>query len=139
MDSCPYCGSPVQLDDSIIIYGTSYGKVWICSQYPKCDAYVGCHKGTSKPLGRLANAELRYWKKRAHGIFDPLWQSKRLDRKECYKFLQVAMKMTSKEAHIGKFGVEECKRLVHFMQSGSYDNLVERWKKHKVVLDAESQ
>ena len=29
-------------------------------------AYVGVHKGTDKPLGRLANAELRYWKKRAH-------------------------------------------------------------------------
>jgi hypothetical protein len=36
---------------------------------------VGCHKGTTKPLGRLADAELREWKKRAHAAFDPVWQA----------------------------------------------------------------
>lgn len=68
---CDYCGQQADYVDSKIIYGRSYGMMYLCRN---CMAYVGVHKGTDKPLGRRANAELRYWKKRAHAVFDPLWQ-----------------------------------------------------------------
>ena len=68
---CDYCGRQAEYVDSKVIYGKSYGMMYLCRN---CMAYVGVHKGTDKPLGRLANAELRYWKKRAHAVFDPLWQ-----------------------------------------------------------------
>ncbi|WP_278247013.1 zinc-finger-containing protein [Agathobaculum desmolans] len=71
---CNYCGRKAELVDSKVIYGTSYGMMYLCR---RCNAYVGCHKGTDRPLGRLADAELRYWKKAAHAVFDPLWRQGR--------------------------------------------------------------
>lgn len=65
---CDYCGRQAEYVDSKVVYGKSYGMMYLCRN---CMAYVGVHKGTDKPLGRLANAELRYWKKRAHAVFDP--------------------------------------------------------------------
>ena len=64
---CDYCGRETEYVDSKVIYGKSYGKIYLCRN---CMAYVGVHKGTDKPLGRLANAELRNWKKAAHAVFD---------------------------------------------------------------------
>lgn len=110
---CPYCGSAVSLASSAIVYsGRDYGNVWLCDNWPKCDAYVGAHKSTNVPLGRLANAELREWRKRAHSVFDSLWQSGEYTRTEAYAIMQQVMGMTEDEAHIGKFDVEECKRLI---------------------------
>ena len=57
---CPYCKKETEYKDSSIIYGKSYGMVYICST---CDAYVGVHKGTDKALGRLADKKLRELKK----------------------------------------------------------------------------
>ena len=53
---CDYCGRRPEYVDSAVSYGKSYGMTLLCSP---CNAYVGVHDGTNKPLGRLANAELR--------------------------------------------------------------------------------
>ena len=47
---CPYCGSKVLLKSSLEIYRNDYGYVCVCSKYPDCNAYVGTHKKTLKPL-----------------------------------------------------------------------------------------
>ncbi|MPN54908.1 hypothetical protein SDC9_202586 [bioreactor metagenome] len=60
---CDYCGKPAIYTDSSRVYGKSYGMIYYC---PDCHAWVGVHRGTDKPLGRLADAELRDWKKKAH-------------------------------------------------------------------------
>ena len=71
---CPYCGAEVLLKDADFIYHTAksrhWGKVWVCSNFPKCNSYVGCHQGTSLPLGRLANERLRTLKMEAHKQFE---------------------------------------------------------------------
>lgn len=111
--NCPYCNSNVSLKDSSIIYrGKSYGNVWICDNYPECDAYVGVHKETNEPLGRLANPELREWKKKAHAAFDPIWKNDKSKRDGAYKKLQLLMGLNKDDAHIGKFNVEQCKTLI---------------------------
>lgn len=53
--SCPYCGKDVLLVNSEVVYGPGhdYGNMWVCSSYPDCDSYVGCHKGTQNPLGGI--------------------------------------------------------------------------------------
>ena len=108
---CPYCLKLAVLVDSIKVYRKSYGLIWLCEP---CGAYVGTHKNspTHAPLGRLANAELRLWKMRAHAAFDYTWQSGKMSRKQAYAKMAEAMNMTKKEAHIGKFDIEECKKLV---------------------------
>lgn len=50
---CDYCGRRAEFVDSKIVYGKSYGMMYLCRH---CMAYVGVHKGTSRPLGRLADA-----------------------------------------------------------------------------------
>ena len=41
---CPYCGNRTEYVDSSVIYGRSYGMIYLCWD---CMAYVGVHKGTA--------------------------------------------------------------------------------------------
>lgn len=107
--NCPYCGRQAQYVDSKVVYGRSYGMIYLCR---KCDAYVGVHKGTDNPLGRLANKELRYWKMAAHAAFDPLWQSGRMKRNDAYAWLAEQMGLMPEGTHIGMFDVAQCKTVI---------------------------
>ena len=42
---CPYCGNRTEYVDSSVIYGRSYGMIYLCWD---CMAYVGVHKGTDR-------------------------------------------------------------------------------------------
>lgn len=108
---CGYCGGRAEFVDSKIIYGRSYGMIYLCR---KCNAYVGVHKGSDLPLGRLANAQLRRWKRAAHDAFDPLWQSGsfRGCRKAAYRWLSERMELPAEETHIGMFDVAQCQRAI---------------------------
>jgi ssDNA-binding Zn-finger/Zn-ribbon topoisomerase 1 len=110
--NCPYCHAKANLADSAIVYGgRSFGKIWLCSNYPKCDSYVGAHKNSDKPLGRMANKELRAWKVACHNLFDPLWKGKLLSRTVAYEYLQRITGLPAEKAHIAMFDVPECKKL----------------------------
>ena len=112
---CPYCGSKTRVTDEFEIYGRSYSgrKQIVCENYPKCDAHVGCHD-SGKPLGRLANKELREAKKRAHEYFDVLWKFEGMKRTEAYKRLSNYLGLPKKYTHIGMFGVETCNKVIEF-------------------------
>ena len=113
---CDYCGRKAELVDSKIIYGRSYGMIYLCRN---CMAYVGCHKGTIQPLGRLANAELRYWKRAAHQIFDPLWKYGvfRGDRPGAYRWLAKEMGLPEEVTHIGMFSIEQCRQSIDIINA----------------------
>ncbi|MBO5020697.1 MAG: hypothetical protein J6D52_08545 [Clostridia bacterium] len=63
---CRYCGGKVILTDSSQIYGKDYGKIFLCTT---CNAFVGVHKKTEKPLGTLANSILRSKRKETHQVY----------------------------------------------------------------------
>lgn len=113
---CPYCGRKAEYVDDKVIYGRSYGMAYLCRH---CMAYVGVHKGTDKPLGRLANAELRYWKKAAHAAFGPLWQRGRFKgrRNAAYNWLAQKMGLPKEDTHIGMFDVLQCKRVIQIIKT----------------------
>jgi len=111
---CPYCGQQAKYVDSKVVYGRSYGMIYLCKD---CDAYVGVHKGTDKPKGRLADKELRNWKMAAHEAFDPLWKSKRMKRDQAYKWLAERMGISYKKAHIGMFDVAKCKEVIKICEN----------------------
>lgn len=120
--NCPYCGAKVELKDASFIYPNNskskkWGKMWVCSNYPKCNAYVGCHKGTTIPLGRLANERLRTLKMEAHKQFDPIWKSGLLSRKEAYKWLATMLNIPIDECHIGMFDIKMCQRVIHLCRN----------------------
>ena len=47
-------------------------KFWLCP----CGAYVGCHPGTTLPLGSPAGKRLRILRQKVHDAIDPLWARK---------------------------------------------------------------
>jgi len=123
---CPYCGLNAELVDSKTIYGTSYGMVWLCQP---CQAWVGVHKGDrdSKPLGTLANAEVRKARQLAHAAFDPFWQElvekgakKWNARKQLYDRLSAELGLDASECHIAQFDDRRCRSVV---------TVCARWKK----------
>lgn len=108
---CDYCGRRAEYVDSKVIYGKSYGMIYLCRH---CDAYVGVHKETDKPLGRLADAELRRWKRDAHEAFDPLWKCGRFRgrRNAAYQWLSERLGLPVEKTHIGMFDVCLCEKTV---------------------------
>lgn len=111
---CPYCGRQTVYEDSAVVYGRSYGMMYHCRD---CNAYVGVHKRTNNALGRLANAELREWKIKAHNAFDPLWKTGIYTRKDAYKWLSKMLDIPVEYTHIGYFSVETCQRVVEIIES----------------------
>lgn len=111
--NCPFCHSKVSIVDSAKIYGRSYGFIYLCSAYPNCDARVGCHPGTIKPLGTLADKELRRWRSLAHRQFDPLWKLGVFKtRNAAYIWLSKAMKLPLPRTHIAMFNIQQCQRAI---------------------------
>jgi len=98
---------------------------WICANYPECDSYVGCHRNSRRPLGRLANKELRKWKLSAHAAFDPLWKRGLMGRNEAYRWLAAQLKIKVHKCHVGMFDVETCKRVVEL--SRGYKSMQEHY------------
>ena len=107
---CPYCGKETELIDGTVVYhGVSYGWMYICRP---CDAYVGCYKGTTKALGRLANAELRKYKHEAHEVFDLIWEKHFMKRPQAYTWLSKQLGTERDYTHIGMFDVDTCKKVI---------------------------
>lgn len=117
--TCPYCkGEATYLESSAVIYGgRDYGPRYYCEP---CDAHVGCHRGTKEPLGRLANAELRALRTKAHAAFDPLWKAKMRiagwpkarARNAAYKWLAEELDVPPEKCHIGMFDKSACKAVI---------------------------
>jgi ssDNA-binding Zn-finger/Zn-ribbon topoisomerase 1 len=111
---CPYCGAKAKCEDSSRVYkGRSYGMAWICSNYPTCNAYVGCHPGTMNALGPLADSDLREWRRAAHGAFDPFWKSGHISRKEAYRWLA---RQLGRTIHIGGSDAATCEEIIRVCQ-----------------------
>lgn len=116
---CPYCGKPSEPADGTRVYphrpDLADGLYFICEP---CGAWVGTHQSTGRPLGRLANAELRRLKQSAHAVFDPLWEAK-MRRDKCskkkargvaYMWLADEMNIPREECHIAMFDEARCRR-----------------------------
>lgn len=116
--TCPYCDRQAVLVDGTTIYphrrDLSHKKFYLCRD---CDAYVGCHRDSGEPYGRLANKELREARKAAHAAFDPLWDGRgaEMSRTDAYSWLARVMGLTKAQCHIGDFDVEQCREVVRLV------------------------
>lgn len=122
MITCPYCGKKAELVTGRAIYPhlrhLRSKMFWQCAP---CDAYVGCHENGSgtKPLGRLANAELRALKRAVHVVFDPLWQNGKQSRKDAYHYLADHLGIPYAECHVGMFDEETCRRAIEICREAA--------------------
>lgn len=139
---CPYCEQPAKLVTGDSIYpqrpDLHYKLFWLCRP---CDAYVGCHDGGQRPLGRLANGELRRAKMAAHAAFDPLWKSGERKRKQAYHWLALTLGLTRAQCHIGELDLEQCRNVVKFCGNPKLSpfHLPNRYEASAETLDHEQR
>ena len=103
----PGCGGMLRLRESR--YGPFYG----CTNYPRCKGSHGAHPD-GKPLGVPVSFEVKQARIEAHAAFDQLWKGPqaKMRRRQAYAWMRRTLGLGNDEAHIGRFGVEECRKLV---------------------------
>jgi len=110
---CDYCGELAEVTSGKVIYPKlpklSHLVIYAC--FP-CDAYVGTHKNSGTPLGRLADKKLRTLKMKTHAAFDPLWKSGYMHRTEAYNWLAKRMGIKKHCCHIGMFNESQCTQAI---------------------------
>lgn len=106
---CPYCKKQARWCENKERYGKNYGKSYMCYWCKDCDSYVGCHNNSKRPLGTMANKELREWRIKTHSVIDPLWKDGEYSRAQVYTKLNVAF---GKEIHVGESDIELCKEII---------------------------
>ena len=112
--TCPYCGAAAVLQKGSFVYGDKSKEeyLYVCSNYPRCDSYVGVHTGTKIPKGILANPELRNKRIKTHKVFDLLWKRGLMTKKEAYRWMEYAMGLPRDSGHIANFSDYRCDELV---------------------------
>jgi len=116
---CPYCKKEAKLVTGEYIHPFQPRhkdkKYYLCDA---CDAYVGCHKGTAKALGTLANYELRILRMKVHVVFDHIWKSGLITRKEAYITLAMNLNISLTKCHIAAFDINICNRALEIFKCG---------------------
>jgi hypothetical protein len=104
------CGRPAKLVAGVALYGPTArvgASYWVCKP---CGAAVGCHPGTTTPLGTLATPALRAWRREVHAALDPLWKGGSMSRGQAYAWLADLMGIPPASCHVGMMDQAWCER-----------------------------
>ena len=88
------------------------GNVLACLSWPDCDTYVGVHRLTMRPMGRMAGRETRSLRMKAHRELDPLWREHGYDRNYVYRCLSEDIGYAGTAMHISDLSDDELRSLV---------------------------
>lgn len=107
---CPYCGATVHYRSADGIYKDNARNVmlYVCSNYPVCDAYVRVHEGTKTPVGTLANAKLRAFRTEEHHYLSKIERKGIMTKEEIYQWIAYKVAALLSQAHIGYMGEYYC-------------------------------
>lgn len=114
---CPYCGAEVirahvsecYLDTNKV--NADY-YIYMCSNYPECDAYIKENPKLKIPQGSLANKNLRELRQRAHYFFNQLYLYEDYKIKDAYMWLASEMNLDGRECHISLFDEAQCLKCI---------------------------
>lgn len=125
--TCPYCGRTAVLQKGSYVYGDKAKEeyLYVCSNYPACNSYVGVHAGTKIPKGTLANSELRNKRIRTHKVFDLLWKKNVMSKKEAYRWMEYKMGLPKNTGHIANFSDYRCEELMRICKNVLKNNHIE--------------
>jgi hypothetical protein len=121
------------VDSAEVYRGQSFGPIYLCRP---CQAWVGCHKGTTNSLGRLANRELRAAKQQTHAMFDPLWvrgSKRNAARRNAYRWLAKQLQISEELCHIGLFDLSDCTRAIAVIAHAKRTGTLPSFDKQKVM------
>lgn len=118
---CRYCGGVIRLVPAENIYGEAAAKrlglvgesIYQCQN---CNARVGCHKGTTRPLGNVANETLRLKRMETHQVFDDYWRRRGMTRTAAYRWLAKHLHLSVEQTHIGSFEMDQCQQVINLCQ-----------------------
>ena len=132
---CRYCGGAVHLVPAAKVYGPAAAKRLGLErekfyQCQNCNARVGCHKGSARPLGNLANAHvsmntvdiglaqlaMRMKRMETHQVFDSFWKERGMSRTQGYKWMAKKLRLSEELAHIGGFEMDRCQKLIRLCE-----------------------
>ncbi len=132
---CPYCGSTVIYRSADGIYNENHNDVmlYVCSKYPECDSYVRVHEGTTRPVGTMANGELRALRDKAHKQFDKIHKTGIMTKDDAYRWLANILQAPLSEAHIGHLSEHYCNLVIDESKK-----VLERHRPSRVNLTRES-
>ena len=122
---CRYCGGVVRMVPARNVYGPAVDRLGLQNEYiyqcQNCTARVGCHKGTTRPLGNVANETLRLKRMETHQVFDAYWKQKGMSRTRGYKWLAGQMGLPERLAHIGGFEMDQCQKVIDLCRKTKED------------------
>ena len=72
----------------------------------------GRHQASQRPMGTLANKHLRQKRQAAHAVFNQLWKSGLMTKRQAYFWLQAKLDLPECEAHIAKFSEGRCQLVI---------------------------
>ena len=119
--TCPYCKSKAFLRPANVVYGISprsTGKhLYVCANWPRCDAYVSAHHRDKRPMGGLANGSLRHKRILAHKALEEYRKLTRMDKWAVYIWLEGKLGLGEHQIHIAKFSDVMCDRVISICEA----------------------
>lgn len=73
-------------------------------------------KGSTRPLGNLANEALRMKRMETHQVFDSFWKERGMSRTQGYKWMAKKLRLSEELAHIGGFEMDRCQKLIRLCE-----------------------
>lgn len=111
---CRYCGSKVRLRAHPHV--ERYGPVYACRDQ-ECGARVGTRGDNKTPVGTMARTRLRFWRRKAHRIFDRIWRDGLMSRAAAYAWLANELGLPAELTHMALFEVERCERVIELSRA----------------------
>lgn len=85
--TCPYCNSEVAYAPATAVYKRAgFGFLYLCRNFPACDSYVSAGDD-GRPMGSLANRELREQRKRLFALVDQISTDRKAPRQEVMRLI----------------------------------------------------
>lgn len=111
---CPYCGSTTVYRSATGIYIDNPDDVmlYVCKNYPACDAYIRTQKGTAIPIGEMANGKLRALRTDAHRLFNQLYLKGYMPKQTAYGWLSSVLCVPQEKAHIAQLSELQCELVI---------------------------
>ena len=117
---CPYCGAHAVLRSANKLFGTKLYEpnrfLYVCSNWPSCDAYVTAHSFDHRPMGTLANKQLRHKRILAHKAFQNYRKVTKTEKWASYIWLEGKLGLDKERTHIGMFSEADCDRVIALCQ-----------------------
>ena len=138
---CQTCQGDCRLTDGAEVYPNRTDlaalPIHVCD---KCKTRVGCHPGTTTPLGTAADRATRNARSMLHAVIDPIWRDgkNRANRPDVYAYMAHRLGIHIADCHVGHFDAPTCVRAATMMRSVNATD-VKKWADAQMFSSDETE